>query len=145
MEEYQPALETGMLNAVKNTNHSQDKPFIHVPKIDKATGQPIPQWKQEVLKTKISKRMEQERTAQTMQSDNNNGLPAWKKEILAKREEKIMNSEDPILVRKRKIKLLKQEEALVQTPPWKKELLRKKIDQVKEEIVELERQQQEIK
>ena len=56
-----------------------------------------------------------------------------------------MNSEDPILVRKRKIKLLKQEEALVQTPPWKKELLRKKIDQVKEEIVELERQQQEIK
>ena len=56
-----------------------------------------------------------------------------------------MNSEDPILVRKRKIKLLQQEEGLAQTPPWKKELLRKKIDQVKEEIVELERQEHQLK
>lgn len=54
-----------MSNAVKNLNQSHAQPFIHVPKVDKATGQPIPQWKQQVMLTKIAKRVEQEQMAQS--------------------------------------------------------------------------------
>ena len=54
-----------MSNVVKNLNQSQARqPFIHIPKVDKVTGQPIPEWKQQVMMTKITKRLEKQQAAQ---------------------------------------------------------------------------------
>eukprot|EP00112_Aurelia_sp_Birch-Aquarium-sp1_P012031 Seg2527.5 transcript_id=Seg2527.5/GoldUCD/mRNA.D3Y31 product="hypothetical protein" protein_id=Seg2527.5/GoldUCD/D3Y31 len=117
-------------------NQGNNNPFVHVPKYDKTTGQPMPQWKQQVIMSKMTKRMEEE--AQ-LEKELSNGLPEWKREILAKKEQKMMQSEDPILVRKRKIKSLRQEHDSAEVPPWKKELLQKKIEQINEEIEQLKR------
>ena len=51
------------LDAVKlklKMNQNNNNPFIHVPKYDKTTGQPIPQWKQQIIFSKMTKRMEEE-------------------------------------------------------------------------------------
>ncbi|XP_065061564.1 espin-like [Rhopilema esculentum] len=129
------------MNANKGPIEQNYRPVVHVPKVDKSTGQPIPQWKQQLIMTKMSKKMEEEQLSKNEVNGNNNGLPEWKKEVLAKREQKLMTSEDPILVRKRKIKSLREEQESPNVPPWKKELIRKKIDHIKEEIENLERQQ----
>ncbi len=56
-----------------------------------------------------------------------------------------MVSEDPILVGRRRIRTLEQEHNSSEVPPWKKELLQKKIEQIKEEIIELEEKERKKK
>lgn len=57
-------LKTGMSHISKNSNNMQSQPFIHVPKVDKSTGQPIPAWKQQLMMTRIAKKLEQEQMVQ---------------------------------------------------------------------------------
>ena len=48
------------MNANKGLMEQNYRPAVHVPKVDKSTGQPIPQWKQQLIMTKMSKKMEEE-------------------------------------------------------------------------------------
>ena len=57
-----------MTNIIKNSNQMKAQPFIHIPKFDKTTGEPIPEWKQQVMMTKIAKRIEQEQSVQNQVS-----------------------------------------------------------------------------
>ncbi len=56
-----------------------------------------------------------------------------------------MVSEDPILVCRRRIRTLEQEHNSSEVPPWKKELLQKKIEQIKDDIIELEEKERKKK
>ena len=54
-----------------------------------------------------------------------------------------MISEDPIFIRKRKMRNIEDEMNSPETAPWKRELLDKKIHQLKEEIAQLEKEMEE--
>lgn len=53
-----------MSNIVKNSSRGSTQPFIHVPKVDKITGEPIPEWKQQVMMAKKAKKLEKEQVTQ---------------------------------------------------------------------------------
>eukprot|EP00794_Sanderia_malayensis_P015169 gene15169-16728_t len=125
------------LNPTTASIYRNSDPRFHVTKVEKQTGQPIPQWKEQLLVTKAKKQIEKE-ASNTKDSEIANDVPVWKREVLMKKEKRLMASDDPLEIRKRRMRSLKQQCNSGELPDWKKELLNKKVQQIENEICELE-------